>query len=179
MRIRSWRRCELRPQQTFIDYRRPFSDRRRSTFTAKELTGSMGQVTHRKKILYAVLAAVVSAYGQDVHYTYDRDTSVASYKTYQWVGPDGTVGDQLIDRDIKRSIDEQLALQGLTKVESGADLYVCYKPALEVEKAVYLRNTGFGGRGGLGDRTLQAQTSTVPFGTLIVSLYDPARNRLI
>ena len=139
----------------------------------------MRQVTHRNKILHAVLAAVVSAYGQNVHYSYDRDTSVASYKTYQWVGPDGTVGDHLIDRDIKRSIDEQLALKGLTKVESGADLYVGYKAALEVEKAVDLRSTGFGGQGGLGDRTLQAQTSTVPFGTLIVSLYDPARNRLI
>ena len=81
--------------------------------------------------------------------------------------------DQLIDRDIKRSIDEQLGQKGLTKVEKNADLYVGYRAAVELEKSVDLWSTGFGGWGGWGDRTVQGQTSTIPVSMLLVDLYDP------
>jgi hypothetical protein len=61
-------------------------------------------------ILLAIFLLIVAgAYGQDVHYNYDRGTNFASYKTYQWVDLPGRVPDQLINQDIKRSIDEQLA----------------------------------------------------------------------
>lgn len=84
-------------------------------------------------LLPAFLFIVACVHGQDVHYNYDRGTNFSSYKTYQWVdlpGPGGTVPDQLIDRDIKRSVDEQLTQRGLTRVESNADLQVAYHAVL-------------------------------------------------
>ena len=59
------------------------------------------------KVLSVLLGVGICVYGQDVHYNYDRDTNFASYRTYQWVELSGRVPHQLIDRDIKRSIDEQ------------------------------------------------------------------------
>jgi hypothetical protein len=132
-----------------------------------------------RTFLQALLALAVCAYGQDVHYNYDRDTDFTSYKTYQWVDLPGAVGDLLIDRDIKRSVDERLAQKGLTRVERDADLYVGYQAAIDLEKSVDLRSTSFGGWGGWGDRTVQGQTYTIPVGMLLVNLYDPARKQLI
>jgi hypothetical protein len=128
----------------------------------------------------ALLFAALCAYGQEVHYNYDRSANFAAYKTYQWVGLPGRVSDQLIDQAVKRSIDEQLAQKGLTKIESGGDLQVGYQAGINIEKSVNLWSTGAGPVGwGLGDRTVQGQTSTIPVGVLLVNLYDPARKQLI
>ncbi len=131
--------------------------------------------------LPAFLFMAVWVHGQDVHYNYDRGTNFASYKTYQWVDLPGGVPDQLVDRDIKRAVDEQLAGKGLTRVEKDADLYVVYQVVIDLEKSVNLWGTGggFGPWGGWGDRTVQGQTSTVPVGILVVDLYDPGRKQLI
>ena len=130
-------------------------------------------------LLQALVVFAAGAFGQDVHYNYDRGTNFASFKTYQWVDLAGRVQDQFIDRDIKRSVDEQLGEKGLTRVEKDADLYVGYQAAVNLEKGVDLWSTGFGGLGGPGDRTVQGQTSTIPVGMLLVSLYDPAKKQLI
>src|SRR5215475_15222543 len=93
---------------------------RSSTGCRKEF--EMGSIT--RVTLLSVLIMVVHAYGQDIHYNYDRGANFGSYRTYQWVDiPGGRVDDQFIDRDIKRAIDEQLAQKGLTRVEKDADLY--------------------------------------------------------
>jgi Domain of unknown function (DUF4136) len=135
--------------------------------------------------LLAGLFMVVCAYGQEVHYNYDRGTNFAAYKTYQWVDLPGGVPDQLIDRDIKRAVDEQFAEKGLTKVEKNADLYVSYHAIVMEEKTVSLTAMGggpafgaWGPWGGWPDN-VQGQTSTIPVGTLVVDLYDPARKQLI
>jgi hypothetical protein len=138
-------------------------------------------------ILFAgFLFIVACVYGQDVHYNYDRGTYFASYKTYQWVDLPGRVPDQLIDRDIKRSIDEQLTQKGLTKVETDADLYVGYQALIDLEKGINLSGWGtrggpggWGGWGGGDSGTVMGQTSTIPVGLLLVDLYDPARKQLI
>jgi len=132
-------------------------------------------------ILFAsFLFIVAGAYGQDVHYNYDRGTNFASYMTYQWVDLPGRVPDQLIDRDIKRSIDEQLAQKGLTKVEKDADLYVGYRAVIDLEKGINLSAWGTrGGPGGWDSGTVTGQTSTIPVGMLLVDLYDPAKKQLI
>jgi len=135
-------------------------------------------------ILFAgFLFIVACVYGQDVHYNYDRGTHFASYKTYQWVDLLGRVPDQLIDRDIKRSIDEQLAQKGLTKVEKDADLYVGYQAVIDLEKGINLSGWGTrggpGGWGGWDSGAVTGQTSTIPVGLLLVDLYDPARKQLI
>ena len=131
----------------------------------------------------ALLVVVACSYGQDVHYNYDRGISFASFKTYQWVDFPGRVPDELIDRDIKRSIDEQLAQKGLTKVEKDADLYVGYQSVIDMQKGINLSAWGTrggpGGWGGFDNGTVTGQTSTIPVGMLLVDLYDPAKKRLI
>jgi len=168
--------------------------------------------TKRLTFLSAFLFLVASAYGQDVHYDYDRGANFAAYKTYQWVeavsdqpkvaspnglpklalpggGPldvqGGTSDDQLIRQDIKRAVDEQLAQKGLTKVEKNGDLLVTYSAAVREEKSVNLSAFGDGGGpwswgwGGLNSGTVTGQTSTIPIGTLVVDLHDPARKQLV
>ena len=175
-------------------------------------------------VLPAFLLVLACAYGQDVHYNYDRGASFQSYKTYQWVdvqrspakgelpsgpanlpsgppnlpsgppnlpvGPPPMGGrnisdDQLLDQDIQRAVDAQLAQKGLTKVEKGGDLLVGYQASVNEEKSINLWGSGgsgwWGGGPGWGGgmTSLQGQTSTIPVGTLVVGLYDPARKQLI
>jgi hypothetical protein len=143
------------------------------------------KLTNRLTFLPALLFLVVCTYGQDIHYNFDRGANFASYKTYQWVDiPGGAVAGELIDRDIKRAIDEQLAQKGLTRVENGADLYVGYQAVIREERGINLsgwgERYGWGGWGGSwGTGSVQGQTSTIPVGTLLVDLYDPARKQLI
>lgn len=129
------------------------------------------------------LLIVACAYAQDVHYNYDQSANFAAYKTYQWVDLPGRVPDQLIDQAIKRSIDEQLAQKGLTKVESDAGLQVGYQAVINLEKGVNLSAWGMrggpGGWGGLDSGTVTGQTSTIPVGMLLVDMYDPATKQLI
>jgi Domain of unknown function (DUF4136) len=134
-------------------------------------------------LLQALSVMAVCAYGQDVHYNYDRGANFGSYKTYQWVDLPGRVPDELIDQDIKRSIDEQLAQKGLSKVEKGADVYIGYQTVIDLEKGINLSAWGTrggpAGWGGLNSGTVTGQTSTIPVGVLLVDLYDPARKQLI
>jgi hypothetical protein len=161
----------------------------------------------------ALLFMLACARGQDIHYNYDRGTNFQSYRTYQWVdfqrGPGGPskadvpaglpnlpVGpppmsgsnvpdDQLLDQDIKRAVDAQLAEKGLTKVDKGGDLLVGYQAHVREEKSINLWGSGTNGLlgggpyWGSGFSSLQGQTSTIPIGTLVVGLYDPARKQLI
>jgi hypothetical protein len=133
---------------------------------------------------------ITCAYSQDVHYHYDRSANFGSYKTYQWVdlpGPGGKVSDQLIDQDIKRAVDEQLAQKGLTPVAQGGDIQVGYHAILQQEKAINLSALGSGGGpwgwgggwGGFNSATVTGQTSTITNGTLVIDLYDPAKKQLI
>ena len=115
-------------------------------------------------------------YGQDIQYDYDRGANFAAYKTYQWVEiKSGIVPDQLMDQNIKRAIDEQLALKGLTRVEKDADLYIGYQAAVTEEKSLTVWGTGPRWVGGMA----QAQTSTIPVGKLVIDMYDPARKQLV
>ena len=135
--------------------------------------------------LPALFLMITCAYSQDIHYNYDRGANFAGYKTYQWVdlpGPGGAVPDQLIDQDIKRAVDEQLAQKGLTKVEKDADLYIGYQAVILLEKGVNLFGTrdGFGGgAGGWSSASVQGQTSTIPVGTLVVDVYDREKKQLV
>jgi hypothetical protein len=92
--------------------------------------------------------------------------------------------DQLLDQDIKRAVDEQLAQKGLTKVDKNANIQVSYQTAVREEKGINLSGMGAmgwwgAGPGWSGFDSVQGQTSTIPIGTLVVGLYDPARKQLI
>ena len=183
------------------------------------------KITTRLTLPLAVFFMVACAYGQDVHYNYDRGANFQSYRTYQWVDhqsgppkadppaglpkppgglPDLPVGappmsgssvspgsgssvsdDQLLNQDIKRAVDEQLAQKGLSKVDKGGDLLVGYQAHLREEKSINLSGSGgnglWGGGPGWGGgfSSVQGQTSTIPIGSLVVGVYDPARKQLI
>jgi hypothetical protein len=169
-----------------------------------------------QRVLPAFLFVLACAYGQDVHYNYDRGANFQSYRTYQWVDlqggptkadvpaglpnppgglPDLQVGrppigrnvsdDQLLGQDIKRAVDAQLAQKGLTRVDKGGDLLVGYQASVNEEKSINLWGSGgtglWGGGPGWGGgfSSVQGQTSSIPIGTLVVGLYDPARKQMI
>jgi len=145
----------------------------------------------RLSFLPIFIIFVICANAQDVRYNYDRSANFSNYKTYQWVnlpGPGGEVSDQLIDQSIKRAVDEQLAAKGLTRVAQGGDLYVGYHAIVTEEKSINLNASGWGGGpwsggwggwGGFNSGTVTGQTSTIPVGTLIIDLYDPASKQLV
>src|SRR5215475_3723286 len=116
-----------------------------------------------------------AAVAQDVHFDYDRTADFNAYRTYQWAEPkSGQASDQLMDQNIKRAVDEQLAAKGLRRVDSGGALQVTYRGAVNHEKQF----NGFGGGprwSGFG----QVNTSTIDVGKLIIEMFDPAKNQLV
>jgi len=79
----------------------------------------------------ALLILGVAGFAQDIQFDYDRSANFGAYKTYQWVDYRAVqVGDELLDRDIKRAVDEQLAGKGLRRIESGGDLLVGYQAGI-------------------------------------------------
>jgi len=117
-----------------------------------------------------------TAVAQDVQFDYDRSTNFNAYRTYQWVDHKRIdVGDQILDQDIKRAVDEQLAGKGLRRVESGGDLYVGYQAAISQER----RFDGWGGPGWLGGwGDGHVTSSTIDIGKLMIGLFDPATKQL-
>jgi hypothetical protein len=129
--------------------------------------------------LMALLSLGITAFAQEVHFDYNHSANFNAYKTYQWVDYKPVeVGDDLLDRDIKRAVDEQLAGKGLRSVESGGDLLVGYQAGISQEKQF----DGFGGWGplGLGNwGDTRVTTSTIDIGKLTIGLFDPATKQLV
>ena len=140
-----------------------------------------------------VLLACSVTHAQDVKYNYRQGTDFSKYHTYKWVDTvDGTpaIGgrlDQILDSEVKQSIDSQLAAKGLTKVDSGkADLLVGYQIALTQEKQWNASGSGWGGGpwGGWGPWGMEslsgtATSSTINVGTLVLGIYDAGAKQLV
>jgi len=122
----------------------------------------------------------VAAFAQDVQFDYDRSANFNAYKTYQWIDYKPVApGDQLLDQDIKRAVDEQLAGKGLRRVESGGDLIVGYQAGISQEKAFDSLGSEWGpGRFG-GWCNPRVTTSTIEIGKLAIGLFDPATKQLV
>src|SRR5271157_4144298 len=121
----------------------------------------------------AIVFLGVAAFAQDVQFDYNRSANFNAYKTYQWVDYKPVqVGDELLDQDIKRAVDEQLAGKGLRRVESGGDLLVGYQAGISQEKQF----DSFGS-GGWGDT--RVTSSTIDIGKLVIGLFDPATKQLV
>jgi hypothetical protein len=128
--------------------------------------------------LAAVLMACIVVAGQDVKTNYMPGTNFAKYKTYKWVAIEGGQHpNQIVDGQIKQSVDSQLAAKALTKTESDtADLYVGYQIAVDQEKQWNAYGMGGGVRwGGMATAT----STTINVGTLVLDLYDPATKQLV
>ena len=133
--------------------------------------------------LTAFLCLGVAAFAQDVQFDYDRSANFNAYKTYQWVDYKRVdVGDQLLDRDIKRAVDEQLAGKGLRRVESGGDLVVGYQASISQEKEFDSLGSGWGPGwwGGWGNwGNTRVTSSTIDIGKLVIGIFDPATKQLV
>ena len=128
--------------------------------------------------LTVILCLGVGAYAQNVQFDYDRSANFTAYKTYQWVDYKPVqIGDELLDRDIKRAVDGQLAGKGMRRVETDGDLLVGYQVGISQEKQY--DGFGFGPRlwGSLG--SAQVTTSTIDVGKLVIGLFDPATKQLV
>ncbi|MGA7916492.1 MAG: DUF4136 domain-containing protein [Candidatus Acidiferrales bacterium] len=129
----------------------------------------------------AILAALFvcgAALAQDVTTNAMPGTNFAKYHTYKWVAVQGaTYPDQIVDTQIKTSINSQLAAKGLTKTDSDkADLYVAYQASIGQERQWNAYGMGGGLRwGGMANAT----SSTINIGTLVLDMYDPTTKQLV
>ena len=129
--------------------------------------------------LSALLCLSVAAFAQDVQFDYDRSANFNAYKTYQWVDHKAVqVRDQLLDQDIKRAVDAQLAGKGLRRVENGGDLLVGYQAGISQEKQ--FDSLGWGGPHLLAPwGNTRVTSSTIEVGKLVIGIFDPAIKQLI
>jgi len=137
-------------------------------------------------LLATAIALSVSAFGQKVRYNYMPGTDFSKYKTYKWVRIENAqYPNQLIDEQIMRSIDAQLAQKGLTKTDGSPDLVIAYQVAVNQEREWNAYSTGgsywgWGGWGGWGGmQTTTATSSTINIGTLNLDFYDVATKKQI
>jgi hypothetical protein len=122
-----------------------------------------------------LLLTVGTLIAQDVRYNFMPRTDFSKYRTYKWVNIGGAHPDQIMDAEIKQSVESQLASKGMTKTDSDeADLYIGYQSAVNQET----QWDAWGSRAfgmGMGSWT----SSTISVGTLVLDMYDPASKELV
>jgi hypothetical protein len=120
-----------------------------------------------------------STRAQSVSYNFAPGTNFSKYHTYKWVTVPGVqYPDQIVDEQIKQSIDQQLASKGYVKTDSDtADMDVAYQVSITEQRQWNAYGAGGGWRMGGGMAT--ATSSTIQTGTLAVDFYDPAQKQLI
>src|SRR4051812_7885435 len=145
--------------------------------------------TYQMVVMACVLLfCYCSATAQDVRYNFLQGTDFSKYRTYKWVQvPNVQYPNQILDGQIKQSIDAQLSTKGLTKTEGdNPDLYVTYQVAVNQEKQWNSYSTGgdawgYGGwrgwGGGMGTTT--TTSSTINIGTLNLDMYDVASKKQV
>ena len=133
-----------------------------------------------------LLACFAVASAQEIRFNYVQGTDFSRYKTYKWVRvPKANYPNQILDEQIMRAIDTQLAAKGLTKTEENPDLYVTYQAAVDQEKQWNSYSTGgdywgWGGWGGWGGMSTTTTTSsTINIGTISCDIYDVATKKQI
>jgi len=129
-------------------------------------------------LVFALVASALTI-AQDVTTNSMPGTDFSKYHTYKWVTIEGaTQPNQIVDAQIKQSIDNQLATKGLTKTDNEkADLYVGYQVSMDQEKQWNAYGMGGGPRWGGGMAT--ATSSVISVGTLALDMYDPSTKQLV
>ena len=135
-----------------------------------------------------VLASAGSALAQDVRYNFDRQADFTKFKTYKWVTiKDAPKLSDLVDKQIKQTVEAELVKKGLTKTEADtADLYLGYQAGVGTEKQYTSFDTGYpygpgwgggwyGGGGGMSSGT----TTTIYIGQLAFDLYSTSPKSLV
>lgn len=130
-----------------------------------------------------------------VSYDYDSTADFSQYKTYAWLESKGKahsdprIDNDLLDGRIRRSVDAELGLKGLSRVpEPEADLLVGYHVTLDrkIEVSTVDSTYGYGrgpawGRYGYGGRIDVPETRVDQYdeGTLLLDLVDRKTQRLV
>lgn len=146
----------------------------------------------KRLLLFALtflLAGATSAFAQDVRYNFDSQANFSSFKTYKWVALEGNKPpNELVEKQIRESIDAELAKKGLTQsLSDEADLFIGYQVAIDSEKQYTTYSTGYGygpgwyGRGwyGAGGGMTTGSTSTILIGQIALDMYSPAPKTLV
>jgi hypothetical protein len=125
-----------------------------------------------------LLVASSAAFGQSINTNYAPGTDFSKYHSYRWVQVQGatTQVDQILDQEIKQSIDKQLTAKSLAKKDADpADLYVAYQVAVQQEQELNAYGAPGWRFGGMANVT----TTTIDVGTLTIDVYDPAQKQLL
>jgi Domain of unknown function (DUF4136) len=140
-------------------------------------------------LLMLLVATVGRAAAQDVRYNFDKSTNFAAIRTYKWVViKDAAKVSELVDRQIKSTVDAELAKKGLTRTDADtADVYIGYQAAVSSEKEYTSYNTGwgpgpgwsYGGWYGAGGGMTVGQTTTIYVGQLVLDFYAASPHTLI
>ncbi|MBV8812694.1 MAG: DUF4136 domain-containing protein [Acidobacteriaceae bacterium] len=133
-----------------------------------------------------------AAVAQKVETDYAHGTDFSKYKTYNWTKlQDSSDTNQLVDQRITAALEEELAKEGLTKNENNPDVLVGYQTAITQQVQLHTFSTqmgpswgygprwGYGWGGGFSSGTSTTTTSTIPRGTLTVSMFDPQQKQLV
>jgi hypothetical protein len=134
--------------------------------------------------------ALGAAVAQDVRYNFDKKTDFSKFKTYKWVDiKDAKKFDDLVDKQIKQSVNTQLVAKGLSQTEGDADLLIGYQGAVGQEKefSSYDTSWGYGGGwgrggwygGGPSSGFSTGQTSTIYIGQIAIDMYDSNNKDLV
>lgn len=146
----------------------------------------------RKSFLFTAATLLLlggNALAQDVRYNFDKEADFSKFKSYKWVDiKDAQKPNDIVDKQIKETVDAQLATKGLTKVDGDADLLIGYQVAIGTEKQFtsYNSDWGYGAGwyrggwyGGGGMSTTTGQTSTIYVGQLGLDMYESAKKDLV
>ena len=128
---------------------------------------------------FVLTLAASQVAAQDVKTNSMPGVDFSKFHTYKWVPiQGGSHPNQIVDQEIKQSVDSQLASKGLTKTDDEkADLFVAYQVAVDQEKQWNAYGMGGGWRmgGGMGTAT----QSTINVGSLVLDMYDPSTKQLV
>lgn len=137
-----------------------------------------------RRVLPSMFLTVLLSFGsgllaQDVHSNAMPGTDFSKYHTYKWVLIQGASHpNQIMDAEIKQSVDSQLSAKGMTKTDGDkADMYIGYQVAVDQQKQWNAYGMGGGPRWGGG--MASATSSTIDIGSLVVDMYDPTTKQLV
>jgi hypothetical protein len=126
-------------------------------------------------VVALLLVTAGTSAAQDVRYNFMPRTDFSKYRTYKWIDVGGDHPDQIMDAEIKQSVDSQLASKGMSKVDGDkADLYVSYRTAVDQET----QWDAWGSRA-FGSGMGSWASSTISVGTLVLDMYDPGAKQLV
>jgi hypothetical protein len=133
------------------------------------------RLNHFVFLLGVLLFTCSAALAQDVSNSYAQGTNFSKLKTHEWVNiPGSDTPIQIVEQQIKQSIDSQLAAKGSIKTDAEkADLYVAYQVCMAQERQWH--TYGMGGMGWrIGKGIATASSSIIQAGSLGFDAYDQA-----